>query len=75
MPLSGWNGKFQGIGNGGFAGAIGYEALAGAVQHRDAMDPASAVERNRPLCAYPNLARYKGSGGTDDAAHFECTAK
>ena len=24
MPGSGWNGKFQGIGNGGFAGAIGF---------------------------------------------------
>lgn len=24
MPATGWNGKFQGIGNGGFAGAIGY---------------------------------------------------
>ena len=22
MPASGWNGKFQGVGNGGFAGAI-----------------------------------------------------
>ena len=31
MPSSGWNGKFQGIGNGGFAGAISFGALAGAV--------------------------------------------
>ncbi len=31
MPASGWNGKFLGIGNGGFAGAVSYPALAAAV--------------------------------------------
>jgi tannase/feruloyl esterase len=31
MPASTWNGKFQGVGNGGFAGAIAYAALAPAV--------------------------------------------
>jgi hypothetical protein len=31
MPASGWNGKFQGQGNGGFAGAIDYRGLASAV--------------------------------------------
>jgi hypothetical protein len=31
MPASGWNGKFEGIGNGGFAGALSYAGLAGAV--------------------------------------------
>jgi hypothetical protein len=31
LPLTGWNGKFIGQGNGGFAGSIGYEGLAGAV--------------------------------------------
>src|SRR5579864_9499973 len=31
MPLSGWNGKLQGIGNGGFAGLIDYQQLAIAV--------------------------------------------
>ncbi len=31
MPVSGWNGKFRGQGNGGFAGEIDYGALAGAV--------------------------------------------
>ena len=29
LPASGWNGKFLGVGNGGFAGAIGYSGLAG----------------------------------------------
>jgi len=31
MPASGWNGKFRGIGNGGFAGYISYGGLAAAV--------------------------------------------
>jgi feruloyl esterase len=33
LPASGWNNKFQGIGNGGFAGMIGYAGLADAVSH------------------------------------------
>src|SRR3982751_6298806 len=33
MPASGWNGKFQGAGNGGFAGSISYDSLAMAVTH------------------------------------------
>jgi feruloyl esterase len=33
LPASGWNGKFQGIGNGGFAGSIDFNALAAAVAH------------------------------------------
>jgi len=31
MPASGWNGKYQGIGNGGFAGEISYSQLASAM--------------------------------------------
>jgi len=31
MPTSGWNGTFQGVGNGGWAGTISYAALAAAV--------------------------------------------
>ncbi len=31
MPVSGWNGKFRGVGNGGFAGYINYEGLASSV--------------------------------------------
>ena len=30
------------------------------------------VDRTRPLCAYPEVAKYKGSGSTDDAANFAC---
>jgi feruloyl esterase len=30
------------------------------------------VTRTRPLWAYPQVARYKGKGSTDDAANFRC---
>ena len=31
-----------------------------------------AVDRTRPLCAYPKAASYVGTGSTDDAANFAC---
>ncbi len=31
MPLAGWNQRFQGVGNGGFAGTISYSAMASAL--------------------------------------------
>jgi feruloyl esterase len=39
--------------------------------------PASHVtngtpDRTRPLCPYPQVAAYKGSGDTNDAANFTC---
>ena len=30
--------------------------------------------RSRPLCAYPQVARYRGQGSIDDAANFRCVA-
>ena len=33
------------------------------------------VTRTRPLCPYPQVARYKGSGSIDDAANFSCAAR
>jgi feruloyl esterase len=33
---------------------------------------ASRPGRNRPLCAYPQIAKYKGTGSVDDAANFVC---
>jgi len=30
------------------------------------------VDRTRPLCPYPQLATYKGSGDITDAANFSC---
>lgn len=35
---------------------------------------AGKVERSRPLCAYPKVARYKGAGSIDEAASFACVA-
>jgi feruloyl esterase len=32
-----------------------------------------AVDRTRPLCAYPRYARYSGTGSLDDGASFVCT--
>ncbi len=32
----------------------------------------TAVDRTRPLCPYPAIEAYKGSGSIDDAANFEC---
>jgi feruloyl esterase len=31
--------------------------------------------RTRPVCAYPQTARFKGSGDADDAANFECRSE
>jgi hypothetical protein len=36
-------------------------------------DQSGAVTRSRPLCQYPQVAKYKGSGSTDDAANFTCS--
>jgi feruloyl esterase len=35
---------------------------------------AKSANRTRPLCRYPQVAKYKGSGSTDDAANFTCEA-
>jgi hypothetical protein len=40
----------------------------------DADDPTHAVQRTRPLCPYPRVAGYDGSGSIDDATNFTCTA-
>ena len=31
-----------------------------------------SASRSRPLCAYPTVATYKGSGSLEDAANFSC---
>ena len=33
---------------------------------------AGRVDRTRPLCPYPEVARYNGSGSIDDAVNFSC---
>jgi feruloyl esterase len=32
------------------------------------------VDRTRPLCPYPQVAIYKGTGSTDEAVNFVCKA-
>jgi len=52
------------------------------VEHGKAPDqiPAShatngVVERTRPLCPYPQIASYKGTGSIDDGANFVCRGR
>ena len=40
----------------------------------DGPGPAAKVVETRPLCAYPQQAKYKGSGDTNDASNFVCAA-
>ena len=37
--------------------------------------PAQGVAQTRPLCAYPEVARWTGSGDPNSAANFVCTAQ
>ena len=43
-----------------------------ATKYTRGADPASGVQRTRPLCPYPQTAGYKGSGSIDDATNFVC---
>ncbi|HLY18709.1 MAG TPA: tannase/feruloyl esterase family alpha/beta hydrolase [Bryobacteraceae bacterium] len=43
-----------------------------AARRKSDLDPKSEIVRTRPLCAYPLIAHYSGSGSTDDAANFTC---
>jgi feruloyl esterase len=54
-------------------------ALEQWVEHASAPDKMIAshstsgtVDRTRPLCPYPQVARYKGTGSIDDAVNFAC---
>ena len=56
-------------------------ALEQWVEHGKAPDQIIAshstnggVDRTRPLCPYPQVAAYKGSGSPDEAANFVCRA-
>ena len=33
------------------------------------------VDRTRPLCQYPKVARWRGTGSTDEAANFACVTE
>jgi feruloyl esterase len=43
-----------------------------ATKYKTDGDPASGVVRTRPLCPYPQVARYKGTGKTNETANFTC---
>ena len=57
-------------------------ALEQWVEHGQAPDRIVAshavngrVDRSRPLCPFPQIAVYKGTGSTDEAASFECRVR
>ena len=54
-------------------------ALERWVEQRQAPDEIVAshavrgvIDRTRPLCPYPQVAQYQGTGSIDEAAHFAC---
>ena len=56
-----------------------FDAVVNWVEHRKAPDTILASTtlsdgtlQTRPLCPYPEQARYKGRGSTNDAANFVC---
>jgi feruloyl esterase len=70
---------------GGGAGPTTFDmigALERWVEHGKAPDRIVAshltdgtVDRTRPLCPFPRVAAYRGTGSTDDAANFVCQAQ
>jgi feruloyl esterase len=44
-----------------------------ATKYVNDLDPSQGVKMTRPLCPYPQIAVYKGSGDTNDAANFACS--
>jgi tannase/feruloyl esterase len=43
-----------------------------ATKYNSPDNPSSGVKFTRPLCPYPKVAMYKGTGSTRDAANFSC---
>jgi feruloyl esterase len=43
-----------------------------ATKYVDDSNPTQGVKMTRPLCTYPLVAKYKGTGDTNDAANFVC---
>ena len=48
LPLTTWNGKFQGVGNGGTAGSINYRAMAASLRRGYATASTDTGHVNRP---------------------------
>jgi hypothetical protein len=38
-------------------------------------NPGKGVQMTRPVCTYPQIAKYKGTGDTNDSSSFVCTAE
>lgn len=59
-----------------FAGALERWRESGSApdQIRASHVTNNRVDMTRPLCPYPQVARYKGTGSTNDAANFVCKA-
>ncbi|HTV56530.1 MAG TPA: tannase/feruloyl esterase family alpha/beta hydrolase [Terriglobia bacterium] len=43
-----------------------------AAKYANPFHPLQGVEMTRPLCPYPQIAKYKGFGNPNDAANFVC---
>jgi feruloyl esterase len=50
------------------------EAPSQIIATRPAGRRGSATPMSRPLCSHPQVARYSGSGSTDEAKNFRCVA-
>jgi len=66
---------------GGGAGPDRFDALTAMERWvEQGVPPASMIATkansplSRPLCPYPQIAKYKGTGDTNDAANFACAA-
>jgi uncharacterized repeat protein (TIGR01451 family) len=61
-------------GGGPAPGGNGFAAVQKWVEEGIAPDTllGTSGTRTRPLCLYPKVARYKGSGSIDDAQNFRC---
>jgi len=51
MPLTGWNSRYRGVGNGGFAGGVDYPGLAGAVKSGSAAASTDTGHSGSPIDA------------------------
>jgi feruloyl esterase len=43
-----------------------------ATKYIDDAATTRTIRLTRPLCVYPQVARYRGSGDPDDARNFSC---
>jgi len=59
-----------------FAGLTALEQWVEQGKAPERIEAAKVVDgktvRTRPLCPYPQAARYQGTGSTDEAANFKC---